>query len=97
VEESSLSSLFYIIMALNIKNDEADRLARELADLTGESLTEVVIEALRERLQRESGRMLSFGLREDLVRIQQRIAKLPRLDARTDEEIIGYDETGIPC
>lgn len=83
-------------MALNIKNDEADRLARELADLTGESLTEVVIEALRERLQRESGRMLSFGLREDLVRIQQRIAKLPRLDPRSDEEIIGYDETGLP-
>ena len=83
-------------MALNIKNDEADRLARELADLTGESLTEVVIEALRERLQRESGRMLSFGLREDLVRIQQRIAKLPRLDACADEEIIGYDETGLP-
>lgn len=83
-------------MALNIKNDEADRLARELAELTGESLTEVVIEALRERLQRESGRMLSFGLREDLVRIQQRIAKLPRLDARSDEEIIGYDETGLP-
>jgi antitoxin VapB len=83
-------------MALNIKNDEADRLARELADLTGESLTEVVIEALRERLQRESGRMLSFGLREDLVRIQQRIAKLPRLDPRSDEEIIGYDEIGLP-
>jgi len=83
-------------MALNIKNDEADRLARELAALTGESLTEVVIEALRERLQRESGRMLSFGLREDLVRIQQRIAKLPRLDRRSDEEIIGYDETGLP-
>ena len=83
-------------MALNIKNEEADRLARELAELTGESLTDAVIESLRERLKRESGRAQHFGLREDIARIQQRIASLPSLDERSDEEIIGYDEAGLP-
>lgn len=83
-------------MALNIKNEEADRLARELSELTGESLTEVVIRSLRERLARESGRVLSYGLRDDVARIQERIAALPRRDERSDEEIIGYDDAGLP-
>lgn len=42
-------------MALSIKTDEADRLARELAALTGETLTDAVTNALRERLTRERG------------------------------------------
>lgn len=40
-------------MALNIKDPEADRLARALAAQTGETITEAVIKALRERLKRE--------------------------------------------
>lgn len=40
-------------MALSIKTDEADRLARELARLTGETLTDSITKALRERLERE--------------------------------------------
>lgn len=83
-------------MALNIKNEEADRLARDLAELTGESLTDAVIASLRERLERESGRVQHYGVREDVARIQQRIANLPRLDDRTDDAIIGYDEAGLP-
>lgn len=83
-------------MALNIKNEEADRLARELAEVTGESLTDAVIESLRERLERECGRALDFGLREEVERIQSRIAQLPRLDSRTADEIVGYDESGLP-
>ena len=43
-------------MALSIKHPEADRLARQLADATGESLTDAIIQALRERLRREQGR-----------------------------------------
>jgi antitoxin VapB len=83
-------------MALSIKNEEADRLARELARLTGESLTEAVLKALRERLKRESGRRPSRGLRDDVARMQARIARLPRRDTRNDEELIGYDEHGLP-
>jgi antitoxin VapB len=83
-------------MPLNIKNADADRLARELAELTGESLTEALTVALRERLERESGRKRLVRLREEIARMQERIARLPALDPRTDEEIIGYDEHGLP-
>lgn len=83
-------------MALNIKHPEADSLARALAAQTGESLTEAVITALRERLQRETGRRASSSLREDLRRVQRRYRELPLLDHRTADEILGYDEHGLP-
>lgn len=83
-------------MALSIKNEEVDRLARELADRTGESLTQVILTALRERLERVAGRSTGPNLREDVRRIQERIAALELLDTRTDDEILGYDERGLP-
>lgn len=83
-------------MALSIKNEEADRLARELAEATGESLTEAVITALRERLRREKGRVRGPRLRESLRRIRHRCSRLPVLDARPAEEILGYDDAGLP-
>jgi antitoxin VapB len=48
-------------MALSIKTEEADRLARRLSKLTGESLTEAVTTALRERLERERARRAGSG------------------------------------
>jgi antitoxin VapB len=81
-------------MPLSIKNPEADRLARELAARTGETLTEAVIAALRERLQRETGRPVALKVSEELGRIGQRCASLPVLDDRTPEEILGYDSDG---
>lgn len=83
-------------MPLSIKNPEADRLARELAQTTGETLTDAVLTALRERLQRVTGRRRSVGLREEIARMQERVARLPVLDERTDDEILGYDEHGVP-
>lgn len=82
-------------MALSIKHPEADRLARELAAATGENLTEAVLKALRERLKRERGKQQA-SLAEELMEIGKRCAALPRLDERTPEEIIGYDEHGLP-
>jgi antitoxin VapB len=83
-------------MALSIKNEKADRLARELADLTGEGLTEAVIKALEERLRRERGRVYPVPLHEELAVIRERCARLPVLDDRSAETIIGYDDDGIP-
>lgn len=83
-------------MSLHINNDEIDRLARDLADRTGESLTQVILTALRERLERVAGRSAGPHLREDVLRIQERIAALEILDARTDEAILGYDGGGLP-
>ena len=83
-------------MTLNIKSEEADRLARQLARIAGESLTEAVTEALRERLARLEGRRRRRWLRDDVARMQERISALPRLDGRTDDEIVGYDAAGLP-
>jgi antitoxin VapB len=84
-------------MALSIKHPEADQLARELAAITGLSLTDAILKALREQLERESGRSRVRGLGEDLRAISDRCAALPDLDLRTPEEIIGFDEHGLPA
>lgn len=80
-------------MALSIKSDEADSLARELTSITGESLTRAVTEALRERLDRERRRN-GGGLMARIAAIQDRVAQLPVLDDRSDDEILGYNEHG---
>jgi antitoxin VapB len=82
-------------MALSIKSDEADRLARQLAAETGESLTAAVIDALRARL--EEVRRPRRNLARRLVAISEEAHRLPRLDERSDEQIIGYDEHGLPA
>jgi antitoxin VapB len=87
---------FYISpMALSIKSDEADRLARELAAETGETLTEAVEIALRERLDRERARHAA-SMRTRLARLAADVAALRVADDRTPKEIIGYDDAGLP-
>ena len=84
-------------MALSIKNDEADRLAREVAALTGESLTEAVTTSLRERLERERfRRSRKPGIAERLNALAERCGALPDIDPRSPDEIVGYDEYGLP-
>jgi antitoxin VapB len=83
-------------MALNIKHPDADRLARKLAAQTGESLTDAVLNALRERLRREEARRKAPSLRRELAKIRARCSALPVLDRRTADEIVGYDEHGLP-
>ncbi len=79
-------------MALSIKSDRADQLARELAALTGESITDAVVVALEARLDLERRRRRAVGL-DDIV---ERFARLPVLDPRSAEEILGYDDHGLP-
>lgn len=83
-------------MALSLKDPEVDRLARELAERTGETLTEAIKVALRDRLVRLRGRRRRRPLSEDLRDIGRRCAAMPTLDDRTDEDIIGYDHRGLP-
>jgi antitoxin VapB len=83
-------------MAISIKHLEADRLARQLAALTGLSLTDAILKALREQLERETGRSRVSGLGDDLRAISDRCAALPVLDPRSPEEIMGFDEHGLP-
>ncbi|MGD9616588.1 MAG: type II toxin-antitoxin system VapB family antitoxin [Alphaproteobacteria bacterium] len=84
-------------MALSLKDPETDRLARELARLTGEGLTEAVRKALAERLERERLRhgKPKKGLAERLNELALEGAALPNDDTRSPDEIIGYDENGM--
>lgn len=81
-------------MALSIKTDEADRLARALAAETGESLTEAVTQALRERLSRlQSGRRADLAFTIDRLVAEFGECASPDVD---DDALIGYDAWGAP-
>ena len=84
-------------MALSIKDPITERLARDLARRTGETITDATRRALEERLQRVgTDSRKSRLLLEDLAAIRKRCAKLPVLDGRSPEELVGYDEHGLP-
>ncbi|HWZ33823.1 MAG TPA: type II toxin-antitoxin system VapB family antitoxin [Bryobacteraceae bacterium] len=80
-------------MALTIENEETIRLAQELAADAGESVEDAVLNALRERL---SFRQRNASLDKVIREIQERVAKLPVLDDRSPDELLGYDEWGLP-
>lgn len=85
-------------MALSIRDPETDRLARELARLTGETMTQAIRTALEERLGRERCRRdQDVEKRYDaIMEVLERIWAMPVLDQRAADEIIGYDEHGLP-
>jgi len=83
-------------MALSIKNDETERLARQVARETGESLTEAIQKALQERWERLRTRQRDRVLAGQIEDILRRVDALPTLDSRPDDEILGYDEHGMP-
>lgn len=83
-------------MAISIKSMQAERLARELAAKTGESLTGAIQKALEERLERLKRQHRSQVLVTQLEDILRRVDQLPILDPRTADEILDYDERGLP-
>lgn len=84
-------------MALNIKDDETDRLARALAAETGETLTKAIATALAERLERIRGSRSSPDLAEEITAIGRRVAAMPVVDDRTPDQLLGYDNSGLPA
>ncbi len=84
------------IMALNIRNPETERLAETLAKLTGESKTQAVTQALRDRLERVRRRRSGRRLADELDEIAKHCGSLPVLDDRAADEILGYDTHGLP-
>ena len=83
-------------MALSLKDKETDRLARAVAALTGETLTDAIRKALAERLERENLRRgQSTGLADRLVALGLECAALPDYDTRSPDEIVGYDDSGL--
>lgn len=84
-------------MSLTINHPEADKLAHELMNYTGETLTQAVLNALRERLRQEKAKRQGAApsLKEELLEIGRACAALPVLDTRSPEAILGYDEMGV--
>jgi len=83
-------------MVLMLDDREIVRLAKEVAELTGETIDEAVRIALTERLERERLRRGgASSLAERLLEIGRHCASLPDLDTRTPDEIVGYDEAGL--
>ena len=83
-------------MPLSLKNRDAEHRARQIARETGESLTEAIRKALEERWQRLKGRRRSRILDGQLQDLLRRVDALPDLDNRSPDEILGYDEPGMP-
>jgi antitoxin VapB len=83
-------------MALSIKSIETEHLAREIAAKTGESLTGAIQKALEERLERLNSNRRSQTLAAQIDDILKRVDEMPDLDTRTPDEIIGYDDDGLP-
>jgi antitoxin VapB len=83
-------------MALSIKDPKVDRLTRRLARITGESITEAVHVAVRDRLEREQRRRGKSVDRARIDEIVAQLAALPVVDDRSPDELIGYDEHGLP-
>jgi antitoxin VapB len=83
-------------MALNIRNREAEELAAEVARLARTTKTQAVTDALRDRLRRLRRERSRRPLVEELNEIALECARLPVLDGRGAEEILGYDERGLP-
>ena len=79
-------------MVLSIKSARADQLARDLAELTGTSITDAVTASLEAQLELERRRRR----RQPLGDIVERFRELPVLDERTADEILGYGDHGLP-
>ena len=87
-----------IAMALNIRNPKTEKLACDLAELTGETKTKAVTIALQERLDKEKQIRSTAEkfLFEELLEIAKHSGSLPVLDKRSEDEILGYDHRGVP-
>lgn len=84
-------------MSLNIKNPETYRLAKELADQTGESMTSAVTEAIRERLDRIKFKQSREGMADEILAIATEMnARLPKDFFDIEHGDLLYDEYGLP-
>ena len=83
-------------MALNIRNRRTEALAADLARLTGETKTEAITKALRDRIDRVRRDRSRRRMADELDEIALRCASRPLRDARTADEILGYGSDGLP-
>ena len=83
-------------MAPNVRDRQAEEVAEALARFTGETKTQAVARALRDRLDRLRRHRSGRSLAAELDELALHCASLPVLDDRNPEQILGYDDTGVP-
>ncbi len=83
-------------MPLNIKDLATERSVRALAEETGEGITVTIRKAVEDRLERVRRDKRSNRMKSDIIAIAQHCSSLPDLDKRSADEILGYDENGLP-
>jgi antitoxin VapB len=71
-------------------------MARDIAAKTGESLTGAILTALQERLDRLKNQRRTQVLTSQLDDILRRVDAMPTVDARSEDEILDYDDDGLP-
>lgn len=85
-------------MGLNIKNPDTEKLIRELAQLRGQGITEVLTDVIGREVERERKKPAPNDLearRRRIDKIIEEYNSLPLRDDRTADEIIGYNENGL--
>ncbi|NEP17870.1 MAG: type II toxin-antitoxin system VapB family antitoxin [Leptolyngbya sp. SIO4C1] len=83
-------------MALHIRNSNADKLVEQITALTGESKTEAIVTSMRDRLMALRSNDTKAVLKEEIEAIVSRFNSHPVRDSRSDDEILGYNEYGLP-
>ena len=83
-------------MPISIKNDETEHLAREVAKLTGGTLTGAIHDALTEKYDRIKRTKSARIVKEELTELALRCSRRPDVSTLTDDEVLGYDEYGVP-
>lgn len=83
-------------MGLRIDDPVTERIVRELAAATGESVATAIRKAVEERLHRLRHDRATVSIAGKLMAIGARCAALPDLDARSADDILGYDRNGLP-
>jgi len=83
-------------MALSIQNSKTEKLAREVAAQSGETITQANTRALEERLERMRGRRTAADIAAEILKISRRCSQLPDRDARMPDEILEYNGIGVP-
>jgi antitoxin VapB len=82
-------------MALTIEDPVTEKVVRELAEATGETIETAIGRAVAQRLHRVQS-LRARRLADEIMEIGRRCAALPDFDTRSAEEILGYDEFGLP-
>jgi len=82
-------------MAFHVSSERVDQNVRKLADLTGQSITDAINDAVLDKIRRLEPRKPDPNYVRDLMEMSERIAKKLRPDGRTPDELVGYDENGL--